>query len=123
MPGEGQHEPRLEARQVDPVEGDAVALPLILQDESLDEGLARIGVRLVIIQQSNADIKALATVFSAGPQPQLGRVAEVMAAFLFAPFVAGVLPGNPDPAADITDIAQLDTGTALVWVRAVRLNC
>ena len=116
MPGEGQHETRLEARQVDPVQGDAVALPLVLQDEALDEGLARIGVSLVLFQQSDSDIKALATVFSAGPQPQLCRAGEVMAAFLFAPFVGGMLPGNPDPAADITDIAQLDAGPALVRV-------
>mgnify|MGYP001812367323 CR=1 FL=1 len=116
LTGGRHHEPCLEARQVELVQGDAVTLPFVCQDDTLDAGLARIRMRLVRPEQAHTDVEALATVFSPGPQFELPRAGEVMATGHVAPVVGRVLPGDADPGADLSRITQLDTRPALVGV-------
>ncbi len=82
----------------------------------LDGRHARIGVCLVLAEETHTDVDLLDSVFPAGPELEIFRPGEIVAALLVAPVVGRVLPGNADPGADLADEVHLDAGFAFVGV-------
>ena len=51
LPAEGHHEARFDAREVELLQANAVALPLARQADVFGSGFARIGVRLLLAER------------------------------------------------------------------------